>query len=58
MRRVQLSSGSHLLPRVLAGGGLVEAVCVLEILGESLQHRQRLAEVHLQTESVIALSAV
>ena len=40
----------ELLARVLALRRLVQALGVLEVLGEPLQERQRLAEVHLRGE--------
>jgi hypothetical protein len=36
----------HLLPLIVARGRLVQHVAVLELLGDSLQHGQRLAKVH------------
>lgn len=38
----------QLLTRVGALGRLVQNVCVLVVLGQALQHRQRLGEIHLK----------
>lgn len=38
---------THLLQSGVAAGGAVQELAVLQVLGQALQHRQRLVEVHL-----------
>ena len=49
------SDQAHLLQRGVAARRLVQELVILQVLGESLQHRQRLIEVHLNKEKEVKM---